>query len=327
MTKFIATIEKLTTWVSANLTLLILVVMLAGLANSYFFGGINFDLRICAIASFSMIYPMFINLRIEDITEIKNYRIPIALSIFLNFLLSPLFAYGLGWLFLADEPFLRLGFILISLLPTSGMTATWTERAKGNLKVALAIIAISLVIIILTLPVILPFVAGDLLNTGPLFIFQRILLVIIIPLILGDLTRRWILKNKGQEYYKSKKPLFSGLSATGLLLVLFLIMSLNANTLLIENPWLTIRVFIPLIIYYCLMFGVSTLITQRLPYPMRIAVVFGTSVRYLALALGIAVPLLGNNTNSSMVVFIIALAFFVQVPVASFYTKLIMRHV
>lgn len=245
MTKFIATIEKLTTWVSANLTLLILVVMLAGLANSYFFGGINFDLRICAIASFSMIYPMFINLRIEDIAEIKNYHIPIALSVFLNFILSPLFAYGLGWLLLADEPFLRLGFILIALLPTSGMTATWTERAKGNLKVALSIIATSLVIIILILPVILPLVAGDLLDAGPWFIFQRILLVIIIPLILGDLTRRGIIKHKGQEYYKSKKPLFSGLSATGLLLVLFLIMSLNANTLLIENPWLTVRVFLP----------------------------------------------------------------------------------
>lgn len=83
----------------------------------------------------------------------------------------------------------------------------------------------------------------------------------------------------------------------------------------------------PLIVYYCLMFGVSTILTQRLPYPIRIAVIFGTSVRYLALALGIAVPLLGSNTNSSMVVFIVALAFFVQVPVASFYTKWIIRHV
>lgn len=308
-------------FVSKNLTKLIFTVMVLGLANSYFFGGIPFNIAICASASFLMIYPMFINLKIGDVVEIKNYKKAVGLSLLLNFILSPLYAYFLGKLFLADQPYMALGLILISLIPTSGMTATWTELAKGNLKVALSIIATSLIVVIIGLPIMLPLLAGGLLQAGPLFILGRILFVIAIPLVLGDITRRIIISKKGQPYYKSKKPVFSGLSSTGLLFVLFLIMSLNTNKMLISNPLLVIKGIIPLLMYYILMFGTSTLMIRGLQRPVGIAVVYGTSVRYLALALGIAVPLLGTGTESSMVVFLVALAFFVQVPFSSLYSK------
>ncbi len=316
-----AFIEKLTSIVSKHLTVLILVVMLLGLFSGYLFGGIAFNLGICATASFLMIYPMFINLSIEDIGEIRNNYYPVGLSIFINFILSPLFAYGIGWLLLSDEPFMRLGLILIAFIPTSGMTATWTERSKGNLKVALSIIAVSLVIVIVGLPLALPILAGNLLEAGPWFIFQRIILVILLPLTLGDITRRMIIAKKGHEYFKKKKPLFSGLSSVGLLVVLFLIMSLNTTSVIIEHPLLSLKGLITLFFYYVLMFGVSTLVTYPMAYPVRVAVIYGTSVRYLALALGIVIPLLGQNTNSSLAVLMVALAFFVQVPFASFYSK------
>jgi ACR3 family arsenite transporter len=315
-------ITSVTTFVSKNLTLLIFAVMALGLLNSYFLGGIPFNLIICATASFLMIYPMFINLKIEDIAEIKNFKTPVLLSLFINFLISPLIAFTLGKIFLHDQQYMALGLLLISLIPTSGMTATWTELAKGNLKVALSIIATSLVVVIVALPLVLPLFAGNLMSAGPLFILERILMVIVIPLILGDITRRIIIAKKGQAFFKSKKPLFSGLSSTGLLFVLFLIMSLNANRMLVENPLLVVKGLIPLVIYYSLMFSISTLLSKRFQYNIGIAVVYGTSVRYLALALGIAVPLLGSGSNSSMVVFLIALAFFVQVPFSSLYAKI-----
>lgn len=317
-------VEILASWISNNLTVLILAVMLLGLTNSYLFGGIQFNLGICATASFLMIYPMFVNIKIEDVLEIKNHQRPVILSIIINFAISPVVAYMLGSLFLSDEPFMKLGLMLISLIPTSGMTATWTERSKGDLKVAISIIAVSLIIVIASLPIILPIVTGNLLEAGPWFIFQRIMLVIIIPLVIGDLTRRAIISKNGQDYYKRKKPLFSGLSSAGLLIVLFLIMSLDANALLIESPLLVIKGMVPLIFYYLIMFGISTLLTRKLDYKDAVAVIYGSSVRYLALALGIAVPLLGSNGKSSMVVFIVALAFFVQVPFASFYNKLVL---
>ncbi|MDI6880946.1 MAG: hypothetical protein QMC95_17705 [Desulfitobacteriaceae bacterium] len=313
--------------VSSNLTKLIFTVMVLGLANSYFLGGIPFNIAICATASFLMIYPMFINLKIGDVVEIKNYKKAIVISLFINFILSPLYAYILGKVFLPDQPYMALGLILISLIPTSGMTATWTELAKGNLKVALSIIATSLLVVIIGLPVMLPIMAGGLLSAGPLFILGRILFVIAIPLVLGDITRRAIIVKKGQPYYKSKKPVFSGLSSTGLLFVLFLIMSLNTNKLLVSNPLLVLKGIVPLILYYVLMFGTSTVLTRSLQRPVGVAVVYGTSVRYLALALGIAVPLLGTGTESSMVVFLVALAFFVQVPFSSLYSKLLAKGV
>lgn len=95
---------------------------------------------------------------------------------------------------------------------------------------------------------------------------------------------------------------------------------------MISNPMLVIKGILPLLIYYILMFTRSTLLAKGFKYPVRVAVVYGTSVRYLALALGIAVPLLGSGTNSSMVVFLVALAFFVQVPFSSLHSKFITRY-
>lgn len=312
-------------FVSKHLTSLIFAVMILGLANSYFFGGISFNIVICAAASFLMIYPMFINLRIEDVAEVRKHWPAVLTSVILNFLISPAIAWTLGRVFFADQPPLALGLLLISLLPTSGMTATWTELAKGDLKAALSIIAVSLILVIVGLPVALPLLAGNALSATPLFILQRIMLVIVIPLILGDLTRRSIVQKKGQQYYKSAKPLFSGLSSTGLLVVLFLIMSLSTNRLLVSNPALVLRGIGPLVLYYAAMFGLSSLAASRFSYPVGIAVTYGTSVRYLALALGIAVPLLGNSADSGLVVFVVALAFFVQVPFSSLYARWITR--
>ncbi|MDA8411743.1 MAG: hypothetical protein M0001_15325 [Treponema sp.] len=320
-----STLVKSVGFVSKHLTPLIFAVMLLGLANSYFLGGIAFNIIICAAASFLMIYPMFINLRIEDVTEVRRYGGAVATSVVLNFVVSPAIAWSLGRLFFADQPAMALGLLLISLLPTSGMTATWTELAKGDLKAALSIIAVSLILIVAGLPIALPLLAGNALSATPFFIFQRILLVIILPLILGDLTRRSIIEKKGQQYYKSHKPVFSGLSSTGLLVVLFLIMSLNTNKLLISNPALVLRAIGPLLIYYVAMFGLSSLAARMFSYPVGIAVTYGTSVRYLALALGIAIPLLGSSSDSGLVVFIVALSFFVQVPFSSLYSRWITR--
>jgi len=312
-------------FVSKHLTPLIFAVMLLGLANSYFLGGIAFNIIICAAASFLMIYPMFINLRIEDVAEVRRYGGAVATSVVLNFIVSPAIAWSLGRLFFADQPAMALGLLLISLLPTSGMTATWTELAKGDLKAALSIIAVSLILIVVGLPIALPLLAGNALSATPLFIFQRIVLVIILPLILGDLTRRSIVEKKGHQYYKAAKPVFSGLSSTGLLVVLFLIMSLNTNRLLVSNPALVLRGIGPLLIYYFAMFGLSSLAARMFSYPVGVAVTYGTSVRYLALALGIAIPLLGNSADSGLVVFIVALSFFVQVPFSSLYARWITR--
>lgn len=319
------TLLKTTKFVSSHLSSLIFAVMLLGLANSYFFGGMAFNLLICAAASFLMIYPMFINLRIEDVAEVRHYGGAVAASVVLNFLVSPALAWGLGKLFFADQPALALGLLLISLIPTSGMTATWTELAKGDLKAALSIIATSLILVVAGLPLALPLLAGPVLSASPLFILQRIMLVIVMPLILGDLTRRSIVEKKGREYYKAAKPVFSGLSSMGLLVVLFLIMSLSTNRMLIENPALVLRGILPLLLYYAAMFGLSSLVARMFSYPVGVALTYGTSVRYLALALGIAVPLLGNGADSGLVVFLVALSFFVQVPFSSLYARFITR--
>lgn len=100
MARFSKLAATSTLFVNKHLTILIFVVMVFGLLNSYLFGGIPFNLVICATASFLMIYPMFINLKVEDIAEIKNHKSAVLLSLLINFILSPLFAFTLSKIFL-----------------------------------------------------------------------------------------------------------------------------------------------------------------------------------------------------------------------------------
>lgn len=311
-------------FVKDRLPYLILAAIVLGLINGYL-NQVSFLKALVTPALFIMIYPMMINLKIEEVFKEISAPKPLLWSIVVNFVVSPLIAFALAKIFLPTQPMLAVGLFLIALVPTSGMTASWTGLAKGNMRAALVIISANLLLSIILIPVYMKLFLGQMVAIETGSILQSLLTVVLIPLILGDLTRRGIIRLRGQEGFKQVKPLLSGISSTGVLLIVFVAMSLKSKTILTE-PSLVLTAAIPLLIYYFLVAVVSNFIGGRLlPKPDAIALVYGTTMRNLTISLGLALNVFQSMTGGELTVFILAVAYAVQVPLAAFYMRGVMK--
>ncbi|MBO8127295.1 MAG: arsenic resistance protein [Firmicutes bacterium] len=311
-------------YVKAKLPYLILVSIALGLINGYF-NQVSFLKALVTPALFIMIYPMMINLKIEEVFKEIAAPKPLLWSLVVNFLFSPILAFGLAKIFFPDQPMLAVGLLLISLVPTSGMTASWTGLAKGNMKAALVIISANLLLAIVFIPVYLKLFLGKVVVIETIQILRSLLMVVLIPLVLGDLTRRWLVKRKGERGFKEIKPLFSGISSTGVLLIVFVAMSLKSRAIL-SQPQLVVTTAIPLLLYYLIMAAVSNFIGSRfLSKPDATALVYGTTMRNLTISLGLALNVFQDVPGGGLTVFILAIAYAVQVPLAAFYMKSVLK--
>lgn len=271
------------------------------------------------IVLFMMIYPMMINLKATDVFKSFNNMKPLLLSIGINFIISPILAFILGKIFFSDNPMLLVGIILIGLIPTSGMTASWTGLAKGNLQLSLVMVSVNLLLSIIMIPLYMKVFVGELVTIDTVIILNSLLKVVIIPLVLGDLTRRLLIKKFGMDRYKEMKPSFGGISSIGVLLIVFIAMALKAKTIITQVNLVALSI-IPLIIFYIIIIIISHLIGNKfLKGKERISLVYATTLRNLTIALGLTLSSFGE----SLAVFIIAIGYVVQLPVAAFYMKFV----
>lgn len=154
--------------------------------------------------------------------------------------------------------------------------------------------------------------------------FTQVALIVFIPLILGIITQILIKKFAGEENFKNKyKEKFPLISTIGVLAIVFISMALKAKTI-IADPASLLFLLIPLLILYLINFLISTIIGKKFFSPADgKALVFGTVMRNLTIALGMAVSLFGKE--GSEIALIIALAFIIQVQGAAWYVKLTPR--
>jgi predicted Na+-dependent transporter len=213
------------------------------------------------------------------------------------------------------------GLLLASLLPTSGMTISWTGFAKGNVNSAVKMTIIGLVAGSLLTPVYAKWLMGAVIDIPVKAVFTQILIIVFLPMIMGYLTRKAIIKYYGiAVYQKDFKEKFPALSTAGVLGIVFVAMALKAKNILSE-PENFFYMFIPLLILYLLNFAIST-IAGRLFFKRgdAIALVYGTVMRNLSIALAIAMVAFGPK--GSDIALIIAIAYIVQVQAGAWYVKL-----
>lgn len=256
---------------------------------------------------------MMINMNVLDV--FKSFSAPkkIIIASIINFIVSPLLAIVLGKIFFSNQPSLMLGLLILSVLPTSGMTASWTGLSGGNLKLSLTIMSSNLLMSIVVLPIYLSiFSSGVTIET--MAILQSLLKVVVVPLLLGDLTRRIIVKVKGNDGFKKIKPYFGEVSSFFVLVIIFIAVSLKSKMIL-GNLTLALYSVIPLVIFYLVLLVIGDRVGRRFGTPDRISLVFSTTMRNLTIALGIAMGLEGGN----MAVFLLAIAYMIQLPVATWY--------
>ncbi|MDW7674624.1 MAG: arsenic resistance protein [Bacillota bacterium] len=310
---------KLFHWPGKNLTLAIPAILIIGfvVGNSVNTGFLK---SIILPATFVMIYPTMIGFQLRQAVNTSYLKV-VMVAMAVNFVLIPAIAYLLGSLLLSPEPLAMAGLILASLLPTSGMTISWTMLYKGNVPAAIKMTALGLILGSFLAPWYLQFLIGKTVPVQVGQIFLTIALVVLIPLLLGNVTYRLILEHYSPKQFQEKiKPLLPSLSIWAMLVVIFSSISMRAP-LIISNPsaiWQSLGV---LILFYIINFSVSTLIARQFfAAEDAIALVYGTVMRNLSLALGLAI-----NTFGVEAALIVTLAFIIQVQGAAWYGKLANR--
>lgn len=301
---------------SKKLVWTIPVVLLIG-----FLTGLNVDTTFLKgyilFFTFLMIYPTMIGFRLKEAVDLSHMKVVFAAS-FLNFILIPMIAFAFGKLFLANSPQLFAGIIMISLFPTSGMTISWTMLSKGNVPAAIKVTAISLLLGSFLAPIYLYFMVGKLVEVNILQTFVTILQIVVLPMVLGNITYRLLRQRYTLEDFNKKiKPILPPMSVWAMLFIIFTSISMKAKAIA-GQPELLINSVLLLIFFYLLNFTMSTLVGRKFfSKEDGYALVYGTVMRNLSIALGLAIASFGPDTA-----LIITLAFVLQVQGAAWYGKL-----
>ena len=299
-----------------NLLYLILAAMALGLTNGYYQQVGYLKPLVLPILLF-MVFPMMINIKLEEVFKAFKDIKPVSLSLLINFALMPLLAFGVAKLFFASNPIYAVGLYLIALLPTSGMTAAWTGMAKGNLNTALVIIATNLLLSIFLLPVYLKLLVGQAVPFNPMHIFNQLLYIVVAPMVAGDLTRRIIVRRYGSEGFMKLKPHLSSVSSLGVVMIIFVAMSLKAHQILGDIN-AAFNTLIPLVLFYSISIAFGLFLGRSFLHRGKmIALVYGTAMRDLSIAVAIAM------LSFPGAVLPIALAYAIQVPLAAIIMKIL----
>lgn len=271
--------------------------------------------------TFLMVYPMMINLQIQKVLTGGDFKLQFVTQL-INFAVIPFMAFGIGQLFFHGQPLVLLGLLLASLLPTSGMTISWTGFAKGNLSAAVKMTVVGLILGSLATPFYAKWLMGAAIEIPLMDIFRQIIIIVFLPMILGIATRLILIRIVGMDkYQKNLKEKFPSFSTIGVLGIVFVAMALKAKSI-VSNPGILLSFLIPLAILYVANFLISTVVGKIFfQRGDAIALVYGTVMRNLSIALAIAMTAFGKEQGSEIAL-IIAMAYIIQVQAAAWYVKL-----
>lgn len=270
--------------------------------------------------TFLMVYPMMVNLKLAKLFEGGNGK-SLGLAQIINFAIVPFIALALGRFFFPDQPFYAVGMLLAALLPTSGMTISWTGFAGGNLPAAVKMTVLGLILGSLATPFYLQWLMGAQVPVDLGAVFRQILFIVFLPMIAGHLTQTTLIKKYGQKAFQSEwGPRFPPFSTLGVLGIVFVAIALKAQQIA-GRPAELMQLLLPLLSLYGINYLLSTIVARiTLPRGDAIALVYGTVMRNLSIALALAINSFGNGGSEAALV--ITLAYIIQVQSAAWYVKL-----
>ena len=265
-----------------------------------------------AVGLLWMMYPVLAKVRYGELGRLRTRRKLFAVSLFLNWFVGPLLMFGLAWLLLPDLPHYRTGLILIGLARCIAMVLLWNMLAKGSNELAAVLVAINSLFQILLYSFLgwlfitaipqwlgLP---GTAFEISMWAIAKSVLIFLGVPLAAGFLTRVLLVRAKGEAWYEQRfLPRLGPTALLGLLYTIVLMFAMQGDKLT-RLPLDVVRISLPLMLYFVLMFGLAFLLSKRMgfTYEETASVSFTAAGNNFELAIAVAIGVFGISSGEAL---------------------------
>lgn len=303
------------------LTVWILAAMAVGLALGRLVPGLGQALAGMGVAGVSapiavgllvMMYPPLAKVRYDRLGAVTGDRRLLLTSLAVNWIAGPAVMFALAWLFLADLPEYRTGLIIVGLARCIAMVIVWNDLACGDREAAAVLVALNSVFQVVAFGalgwfylVVLPGWLGweqAVLEVSFTDISISVLIFLGVPLLAGYLTRRLGERARGREWYETR--LLPKLGPWGLYGLLFTIVALFAlqGEAITSRPWDVVRIAVPLLVYFVLMWAGTLLLGRALGlgYPKAATLAFTAAGNNFELAIAVAIASFGAASGQAL---------------------------